>query len=94
MYDATSHDTQLRTKNYTSRRVKSANERTSQRREHIFYGCIFAFFIFVLGLVWNCFFLSKMKPDYIEAILRQLENGEISEDESSDNEDDIDYCSN
>ncbi|KAJ8711340.1 hypothetical protein PYW07_008582 [Mythimna separata] len=34
-----------------------------------------------------------MKPDDIEAILRQLENGEISEDELSDNEDDIDYYS-
>ncbi|KAH9640744.1 hypothetical protein HF086_007315 [Spodoptera exigua] len=34
-----------------------------------------------------------MKPEDIETILRQLENGEISEDESSDNEDEIDYYS-
>lgn len=34
-----------------------------------------------------------MKPDDIEAMLRMLENGEISEDEASENEDDIDYYS-
>ncbi|GBP42000.1 Chimeric ERCC6-PGBD3 protein [Eumeta japonica] len=34
-----------------------------------------------------------MKPDDIKAILRMLENGEISEDEASENEDDIDYYS-
>ncbi|KAH9634782.1 hypothetical protein HF086_012196 [Spodoptera exigua] len=34
-----------------------------------------------------------MKPEDIETILRQLENGEILEDEASDNEDEIDYYS-
>lgn len=34
-----------------------------------------------------------MRPEDIESILRRLENGEISEDDSTDNEDDIDYYS-
>ncbi|CAB3232285.1 unnamed protein product [Arctia plantaginis] len=34
-----------------------------------------------------------MRPEEIEGILKQLENGEISEDDSTDNEDDIDYYS-
>lgn len=34
-----------------------------------------------------------MRPEEIENILKRLENGEISEDDSTDNEDDIDYYS-
>ncbi|KAJ0178384.1 hypothetical protein K1T71_006207 [Dendrolimus kikuchii] len=34
-----------------------------------------------------------MRPEEIESILKRLENGEISEDDSTDNEDDIDYYS-
>ncbi|CAH2068971.1 unnamed protein product, partial [Iphiclides podalirius] len=34
-----------------------------------------------------------MRPEEIESILKRLENGEISEDDSTDNEDDIDYSS-
>lgn len=34
-----------------------------------------------------------MNPDDIEIFLKRLENGEISEDETSENEDDIDYYS-
>lgn len=32
-----------------------------------------------------------MRPEEIESILKRLENGQISEDDSTDNEDDIDY---
>ncbi|CAH2088685.1 unnamed protein product [Euphydryas editha] len=34
-----------------------------------------------------------MRAEEIESILKRLENGEISEDDSTDNEDDIDYYS-
>ncbi|CAB3248901.1 unnamed protein product [Arctia plantaginis] len=34
-----------------------------------------------------------MRPEEIQGILKQLENGEISEDDSTDHEDDIDYYS-
>ena len=34
-----------------------------------------------------------MRPEEIESILKRLENGEISEDDSTDHEDDIDHSS-